>query len=107
MSVKNKIVRQKFKDSVLKRDRNKCVICKTEDNINVHHITDRTLMPEGGYVKENGISLCVEHLAAAEEYHLSNGDSCAEGFTPKALYMKIGSNYEKALKASERIERHG
>jgi hypothetical protein len=107
MSAKKKIIRQKFRDAVLKRDRSKCVICKTSEGIDVHHITDRTLMPGGGYVRENGISLCAEHLATAEEYHLSNGENCADGFTPKALYMKIGSNYEKALEASKRIEGHG
>ncbi len=106
MSTKKKMVRQKFRDSVLKRDRNKCVFCKQTENIDVHHITDRTLMPYGGYVRENGISLCPEHYKMAEMYHQSDGETCAEGFHPTQLYRKVGSSYEKALEASRRLERH-
>ena len=107
MSAKKKMVRQKFRDSVFKRDRNKCVICKKTENLDVHHITDRSLMPFGGYVKENGISLCLEHFAIAEMYHQSDGETYEEGFHPKQLYNKIGSSYEKALEASSKLERYG
>lgn len=106
MSAKKKITRQKFRDSVFKRDKNKCVICKQAENIEAHHITDRTLMPNGGYVKENGISLCPAHLELAEEHHQTEGERCKEGFEPTQLYSKIGSSYEKALKASNHLERH-
>ena len=106
MSAKKKMIRQKFRDAVLKRDRNKCVICKKTENIDVHHITDRSLMPCGGYVKENGISLCLEHFAIAEMYHQSDGETYEEGFQPKQLYNKIGSSYEKALETSRKLERY-
>ncbi len=106
MSAKKKQARQQFRDAVLKRDRNCCVICKSTDSIDVHHITDRTLMPGGGYVKENGISLCQDHLKLAEEFHQTGGESCAEGLMPEALYIKVGSNHDKALKASQRLEGH-
>lgn len=105
MSNRKKLARQKFREVVVKRDRNKCVICKTGEALEIHHITDRSLMPGGGYVKENGILLCSEHLAMAERYHLSNGEDCPDGFNPSQLYRKVGSNHEKALAASERLEK--
>jgi len=105
MSAKKKIVRQKFRDSVLKRDRNKCVICKQSENVDAHHITDRALMPHGGYVRENGISLCPMHHEMAEMYHQTEGELCEEGFLPSQLYSKVGSSYEKALDASNRLDR--
>lgn len=106
MSAKKKLARQKFRDEVLKRDRNKCVICKTEDNIEAHHIVDRELMPGGGYVKENGITLCREHTEMAEHHRQEDGVEGEEAYAPNKLYLKIGSNHDKALKASERLERH-
>lgn len=56
-------------------------------------------MPNGGYVKENGISLCKEkcHLLA-EEY--LQGINQNEFFSPRSLYVKIGSSFEQALSAS-------
>ncbi len=105
MSNKKKMARQKFRDAVFKRDRNLCVICKQSEPLDVHHITDRTLMPNGGYVKENGISLCPDHLLMAEMYHHSNGENCPDGFNPTQLYMKVGSSYQKALNASERLQK--
>lgn len=106
MSGKKKLIRQNFRDTVFKRDRNKCVFCGQTDDLEVHHITDRNLMPFGGYVKENGISLCPDHHKIAEAYHHSNGEEYTEGFRPKELYMKIGSNFEKAEQASKRLERY-
>ena len=107
MSAHKKLVRKKFRDSVLKRDRNRCVLCKNAENIDVHHITDRTLMPGGGYVRENGISLCQEHLELAE-IHLHNEEGAGtEAVNPTQLYSKIGSSYTKALEASKRLERLG
>ncbi|MFT6915375.1 MAG: 5-methylcytosine-specific restriction endonuclease McrA [Motiliproteus sp.] len=106
MSAKKKLARQKFRDDVLKRDHNHCVICKTQDTIDAHHITDRELMPGGGYVKENGITLCHEHIEMAEHQRQSDGVEGEELYAPGKLYIKIGSNYEKALKASERLEGH-
>lgn len=106
MSAKKKLARQKFRDEVLKRDHNRCVVCKTSDDIEAHHITDRELMPGGGYVKENGITLCQEHIEMAEHQRLGDGVEGEEAFAPSKLYLKIGSNHGKALKASERQEGH-
>lgn len=67
--------------------------------LDAHHITNRDDMPNGGYVKENGISVCDEcHLKA--EAFWSTGES-VDGFSPEDLYKIIGSSLEQATKASE------
>jgi 5-methylcytosine-specific restriction endonuclease McrA len=58
MSNQKKLIRQKFRDMTFARDNYKCKICGCGDKtLDAHHITDRKLMPNGGYVKENGINL--------------------------------------------------
>jgi len=59
-------------------------------------------MPNGGYVKENGISLCEECHKKAEEFH-STGVAFP-GYAPEDLYQKINSSYEKAVEASKRLK---
>jgi hypothetical protein len=69
--------------------------------LDAHHITDRNNMPNGGYVKENGISLCAMCHFKAEQFHAT---SVAEaGFAPDDLYAKIGSSYDMAVEASEQM----
>ena len=99
-----KLVRAKFRDSVFKRDNYTCVFCDIKEDLDAHHITDRNLMPNGGYVKENGISLCHKHHMDAEVFHNSNGLKCIEGMSPEELYIKIKSSYEEAVKVSERLK---
>jgi predicted restriction endonuclease len=108
MSNRKKEVRKNFRDACFKRDKYSCVLCdfkadkdNAENVLDAHHITDRTEMPNGGYVKENGISLCEECHKKAEEFH-STGISVL-GFSPEDLYQKIGSSKEKALEASKKI----
>ena len=99
---KKKLVRKRFRDACYKRDNYSCVCCsfkagkeRAQELLDAHHITNRNLMPNGGYVKENGISLCEDcHIKAEDE---------APGFEPELLYKKIGSSYEEAVKASERL----
>lgn len=98
---KKKQIRKDFRDAVFGRDGHKCVFCDKTENLDAHHITDRTLMPNGGYVKENGISVCEDHHLLAEQFHIT-GNS-ADGFAPEDLYGKINSSYEIALEASERL----
>lgn len=95
-----KLIRQRFRESVFERDGNKCVFCE-KDAVDAHHITDRNKMPNGGYVKENGISLCHEHHRIAEKYHETGGKDWIEGFHPDDLYRKIGSSKEIALQSSK------
>lgn len=109
MSSKKKEVRLLFRDSVYKRDGYRCAMCflksswdKADEDLDAHHITDRNLMPNGGYVKENGISLCTECHIKAEQFH-STGVS-HPGYSPEDLYNKIKSSYEKAVEASNRLD---
>ncbi len=105
MSAKKKLVREKFRTAVFERDGHQCRIpgCTVRDNLDAHHITDRTLMPNGGYVRENGITVCHDHHMAAEAFHISGGEEWVEGLHPNDLYAMIGSTYEKAIRASERL----
>lgn len=108
MSSEKKAIRKAFRDACYKRDKYCCVMCgfksseeKAEQELDAHHVTDRNLLPNGGYVKENGISLCDSCHQKAEIFH-STGTSL-EGYSPDDLYKKINSNYEKAVKASNKL----
>ena len=109
MSQKKKKIRREFREAVFSRDRYKCVMCglkadkeNPEETLDAHHVTPREEMPGGGYVKENGISLCKEvcHLMA-EEY--LGKVQLHEGFSPEELYKKIGSDKKRAERASQRL----
>jgi len=101
MSQGKKQVRNNFRESVFKRDGYRCRVCKKVDALDAHHITDRNEMPNGGYVKENGISLCPECHLKAEKFHIYGGRIYETGFHPDDLYRRINSSKEKATKASE------
>lgn len=103
---KKKQIRAKFREDVFKRDGN-CMVCSQPhvgDNMDAHHITDRNEMPNGGYVVENGITVCKEpcHMMV-EKFHISGGKEWEEGLHPNDLYEMIGSSYEEAVAASERL----
>lgn len=100
MSNKKKEIRNNFRTKVFSRDKNKCVLCQ-KPAVDAHHITDRNEMPNGGYVLENGISLCESCHLLAEEYHISNGEKYT--YHPDDLYKLIGSSKQKAIKASESL----
>ncbi len=70
--------------------------------LDAHHIADRNLMPNGGYVKSNGISLCHDCHVKAEHFH-STGEAYP-GFAPDNLYAAIGSSRELAEEASRRLK---
>lgn len=108
MSGEKKAVRKYFRDSVFKRDGFRCAVCglksskdKAEEELDAHHITDRREMPNGGYVKENGISLCPDCHEKAEVFHSTGIPH--PGYSVEELYKKINSNYEKAVEASEKL----
>jgi 5-methylcytosine-specific restriction endonuclease McrA len=114
MSVNKKTTRKAFREAVFERDRYRCAVCgragqdrqgsnlhlkfhreSSPVDLDAHHVTNRNLMPNGGYVKENGISLCPEcHVSAEAE---------EDGFAPQNLYEIIGSSVEKARFASEKL----
>lgn len=108
MSSEKKAIRKAFRDACYKRDGFRCAMCgmksskdTAEKDLDAHHITDRNLLPNGGYVKENGISLCTDCHQKAEVFH-STG-TAYEGYAPEDLYKKINSSLELAIKASEKL----
>ena len=102
MSTKKKQVRENFRNDVFSRDKNCCLMCGIEA-VDAHHITDRNEMPNGGYVKENGISLCSVCHEKAEVWHLSGDIEFVEGYKPQDLYKLICSNYGTALGKSLKL----
>jgi 5-methylcytosine-specific restriction endonuclease McrA len=98
-----KKIRDKFRTLVFDRDKNICAKCGDKDSkLDAHHITDRKKMPNGGYVAENGISLCSRCHLNAEEWHCGK---VIEGFTPDDLYAIISSSHEIAWEASLKLLR--
>lgn len=102
MSDQKKKIREAFRNAVFERDNYRCVFCGAVNALDAHHITDRNKMPNGGYVKENGITLCPLHHELAESWHRA-GTVYAMGFSSNELYEKINSSYEIAVKSSEYI----
>lgn len=86
--------RKAFNKVCLERDNHKCVFCGTKNRLNVHHITDRHEIPNGGYVYSNGITVCEDHHLLCEEYHRNN--ECLPEYHPVELYKMINSSYEQA-----------
>lgn len=93
-------IRLNFVMAVFSRDKCKCVMCGAAA-LDAHHITDRNEMPKGGYVFQNGISLCAECHIKAEAYHCNIEPE--PGFWPFELYERIGSSYEEAHNASSNL----
>jgi len=73
--------RNKFRESCLERDNGKCVVpwCDKEA-VDVHHIIERSLWSDGGYIKPNGASVCSHHHKHAEETYIP----------PQAFWFWIG-----------------
>jgi hypothetical protein len=124
-----KEVRRKFRDSVFERDGFRCVCCGFQssselvlEQLDAHHITPREEMPNGGYVMENGVSLCdpsksggpatsgchfkaeevLEARAAGNQYD-PEPDDPYHPFAPEQLYVAVGSSWKKAVEASQRL----
>ena len=95
MSTNKKKIREDFRLAVFARDLNKCRVCSARDvALDAHHITDRNLMPNGGYVLENGISLCAVCHHRAEHAHRTG--TAWPGYAAEDLYKLINSSYELA-----------
>ena len=69
--------RELFRELVLQRDNNQCIVCQDCNLLAVHHVIERKLFKndeEGGYYEDNGVSLCpICHLKAEK-----NEISCEE-----------------------------
>lgn len=102
MSRRKKLVRAEFRRTVFERDHHKCRVCGATEGIAAHHITDRTLMPNGGYHMSNGITLCPECHIKAEMFHQTNGVYWEKGMHPRDLYALICSDYETAVLSCRR-----
>ena len=110
-----KEIREKFKREVFKRDNYTCKVCKkvygieNSNLLDAHHIVDRSEIISGGYVKENGITVCKEPLLSfetschmkCEKYHISSGNECEEGLHPDDLYKLIKSSKDLAIEKSK------
>lgn len=112
-----KEVRRNFRNGTFDRDGYCCKWCGNgpiyelpESVFDAHHITDRNDMPNGGYVPENGITLCKYDENGAEEnschmkaekFHISAGTEWEPGMHPNELYKLIGSSKELAIKKSK------
>lgn len=106
-------IRSAFRNSVFKRDGYKCVCCglkanieNSEEVLDAHHVQNRNLFKNGGYVKENGVSLCKGNKGTdchwkAEQFYITG--ISLPGYSPEDLFKKIGSSFEKALKADEKL----
>lgn len=94
-----KQIRENFRTVVFARDHGKCVFCENSDNLDAHHISDRnsSFFSNGGYVLENGITVCSEHHIICEKFHISNGEEWHYEFHPDDLYKKINSSKELAI----------
>lgn len=104
MSKEKKLIREKFRIAVFKRDGYKCCFCKNDKEIlDAHHIQNREAMPAGGYVAANGISLCPDCHIKAEKFYETG--IAFEGFSPEELYKRIRSSYEKAYEDSLKLEK--
>jgi hypothetical protein len=108
-----KRLRGEFRARVLARDRFSCKVCgSTPNRLDVHHITNRNDLPGGGYVSENGISLCPPCHEKAERClqlvsnpklwapYVPIGEDPLASYTPNELYKLIGSSQELAEKRS-------
>ncbi len=108
MSEHKKLIRAKFRNDSFKRDHYTCKCCGlkgTEETLDCHHVSPRISMPHGGYVKENGITLCkIGNPSCHEKAEAYLNGEIIEGFSPEELYRKIGSSYELAVKASQRLK---
>jgi hypothetical protein len=110
MSSSKKEVRRNFRDAVFQRDKYACVMCsfrssknKAEQELDAHHVTDRSKMPAQRYHVLNGISLCAGCHLKAEQFH-SIG-TAYPGYSPDELYAKIGSSHEQALKTCQKLDK--
>lgn len=104
-----KEIRNNFKNSVFKRDKNTCQVCNKKhsstDGLDAHHITDRSIIPNGGYVKENGITVCKQDCHfKVEMFHIYDGEKWEDGLHPDNLYKIINSSKELAIQKSHELE---
>lgn len=105
MSQKKRQIREALRKMVLGRDGHRCRVCGAQNVLlDVHHITNRTEMPNGGYAHKNGITLCNVPGGCHEKAETFHKTGTAEpGYSPDELYALIGSSREKAERVSQKL----
>lgn len=109
MSATKKQIRARFRQSVFERDCWRCVVCGEagdESSLDAHHIQNRNDLPNGGYVPENGITLCKAEGGCHEKAEACLHDVLKmkdRVYGPDALYALIRSSPSKAFAASRRL----
>jgi hypothetical protein len=58
-------MREQFRNKVLYRTEGLCAFCSASA-VDAHHIMERALWPDGGYIVENGCAMCEKHHILAE-----------------------------------------
>jgi predicted restriction endonuclease len=108
---RKKEIRQRFREAVLRRAGHRCEACGAEGVdrqgpgvrgeagqgppcLDAHHVADRHLFPNGGYVPANGICLCDGCHAKAERFHATG--LAVDGYAPDDLYRIISSSFAEA-----------
>ncbi len=90
----NILTRDDFRKGVFARDKNLCVICKSEAQ-DAHHIIERRLFNNGGYFINNGASLCGACHILAEQTILSCKEiRKAAGINKRVLPEHLYEDYE-------------
>jgi hypothetical protein len=106
-----KTIREAFRLACFARDGYRCVVCGcATKQLDAHHILDRHDLPGGGYVPENGITLCSGDDEdnchwKAERWHATG--TAYPGYDPASLFARIGSSLEQALAASASLPSAG
>ena len=93
--------RKVFRETCFERDNHKCVMCGRAATA-VHHIIDRNEIENGGYVRENGISLCDPCHEKAETEHAEGRST--PGYESEMLFKMVFSSEEKARAAVEKLK---
>jgi len=92
--------RDRFRETALKRDGYRCVICDRREGLSVHHIIERKLFVDGGYYINNAATLCEQHHLEAEKTVLT-----VEAVRNSAKI--IGAIVPPQLDASRRYDKWG
>ncbi len=83
--MKDLLTRDEFRKQCLERDGYKCVFCKSDVDIVVHHVVERRLFSNGGYYENNGISVCSDCHIKCETTEISLEEALTAAGIPKRI----------------------